>query len=507
MAMVIGLDFGNYKSFPCIITDMDEKTRLGGDIHDLLPQRMEYGIPSVFFYSQSAGVLCGELAVRNKAKPVANRVRYLKRHLGEPLELDGKMLSYDLAITSVIQHCVRAANEQLSAGFQSTTNLISLSYPASYTKAQLMHLKGLAEKATLADGRHVKVYGTIAEPAAAALDYLATSASASERKDSTVLVYDLGGGTFDLALVSVYPNGRKNKVGETYYYDVLATRGLGNLGGKDFDEVMYHILEGKFNVPLRPVHREELRNLSESTKIDLTDDDDTVVELGYGDDYLTAHVTKAEFEAAAKPLLQRTIDATKEMLSEHPEQKPDIIVLTGGASRMPMVKNAMVAALGEYRDRIKAYRPERSIAYGAARYGTTEENIVQQRVMYDIGIRYFSSTEDKMGFVQTLIPAGTFLPVPGEYRGALTLYDNSRYLKFSVREAIKTHPDINAPESDFVEIMYVTLDFETQVPAGTRAEVRVGIDSQGIVTVEARDPKKPGNPPVSNHVELKNLSR
>ena len=374
MSIVIGLDFGNYKSFPCFITDMDENTRLGGEIYDLLPPTQEYGIPSVFFYSQNVGTLCGELAVRGRARPIENRIHNLKRHLGEPLELDGKMLSYDMAITSVIQHCIRSANKQLSAGFQCTTNLVSLSYPASYTKAQLMHLKALAEKATLADGRPVKVYGTIAEPAAAALDYLATSAS--ERKNSTVLVYDLGGGTFDLALVSVYPDGRKNKAGETYYYDVLATRGLGNVGGKDFDEIMYQLLEKKFNVPLKPVHRETLKTMAESAKIELTDDEETIVELSYGDDFLTASVTRAEFEAAAKGLLQKTVDATQEMLSEHPDQKPDIIVLTGGASRMPMVKNALMAALGEYRDRILAYRPERSIAYGAARYGIDEENTV-----------------------------------------------------------------------------------------------------------------------------------
>ena len=374
MSIVIGLDFGNYKSFPCFITDMDENTRLGGEIYDLLPPTQEYGIPSVFFYSQNVGTLCGELAVRGRARPIENRIHNLKRHLGEPLELDGKMLSYDMAITSVIQHCIRSANKQLSAGFQCTTNLVSLSYPASYTKAQLMHLKALAEKATLADGRPVKVYGTIAEPAAAALDYLATSAS--ERKNSTVLVYDLGGGSFVLALVSVYPDGRKNKAGETYYYDVLATRGLGNVGGKDFDEIMYQLLEKKFNVPLKPVHRETLKTMAESAKIELTDDEETIVELSYGDDFLTASVTRAEFEAAAKGLLQKTVDATQEMLSEHPDQKPDIIVLTGGASRMPMVKNALMAALGEYRDRILAYRPERSIAYGAARYGIDEENTV-----------------------------------------------------------------------------------------------------------------------------------
>ena len=123
---VIGLDFGNYNSFTCYISDFDEGTEL------------KNGIPSVFFHSKKIGTLCGEDAVRNRAKPVENRKRYLKRHLGEKMTLDGgdTTIPYDEAITEVIQHCVRKANEQLKSGYQVTTNLISLSYPVTYSFAQ-----------------------------------------------------------------------------------------------------------------------------------------------------------------------------------------------------------------------------------------------------------------------------------------------------------------------------------------------------------------------------------
>ena len=172
---VIGLDFGNYNSFTCFISNFNEGTKIGGIVYDLVPPELKNGIPSVFFHSKKIGTLCGEDAVRNRAKPVENRKRYLKRHLGDTMTLDdgNTTISYDVAITEVIQHCVRKANEQLKSRFQVTTNLISLSYPASYTFAQRQRLIELAEKATLTDGTKVKVYGTIAEPAAAALDYLA----------------------------------------------------------------------------------------------------------------------------------------------------------------------------------------------------------------------------------------------------------------------------------------------------------------------------------------------
>ena len=128
---VIGMDFGNCYSFLSYISDFDGKTRLGGNVHDLLPGGLNEGIPSVFFYSKAAGTLCGETAVRGRAKPVQNRINRLKRHLGETMTLDGREISYDEAITEVIQHCVRFANKKLQSGWQMTTNEIALSYPAT----------------------------------------------------------------------------------------------------------------------------------------------------------------------------------------------------------------------------------------------------------------------------------------------------------------------------------------------------------------------------------------
>lgn len=245
---IIGLDFGNFNSFACFISDFEITKRMGGMVHDLLPPRLQEGIPSVYFYSRRVGEkLVGENAVRPRAVPLQNRLRYLKRHLGETTQLDGMTISYDEAITDVIQHCIRSANKQLHDGWQMTTNLVSLSYPAAYTCTQKQRLIELAEKATLEDGTNIKVYGTIAEPAAAALDYLAEFAKSN--KDTTVLTYDLGGGTFDLGLVSVYPKGRKNRYGYTYYYDIINARGISKLGGAEFDDVIFRILSSKVRVP------------------------------------------------------------------------------------------------------------------------------------------------------------------------------------------------------------------------------------------------------------------
>ena len=504
---VIGLDFGNYNSFTCFISDFDKGTKMGGIVHDLLPQGLNEGIPSVFFYSKKIGTLCGEDAVRNRAKPVENRVRYLKRHLGEKIVFDNEntTISYDTAITEVIQHCVRKANEQLKNGYQVTTNLISLSYPATYTFAQRQRLIELAEKATLTDGTKIKVYGTIAEPAAAALDYLAEFSK--NTKETTVLVYDLGGGTFDLALVSVYPSGKRSASGNIYYYDIINTRGLAKVGGSEFDEIMFNLLVKKFNVPLKPAIKNTLRTLAETVKIDLSSDTYAEPEVLYNDDYLSARVTRREFETASGDLLMKTISATKEILNDHPNQQPEFILLTGGASQMPMVQRELEAQLPKYKGKIMYFRPSRAIAYGAARFGTSEINtsIVQPRTSYDLGLKFVRTSEDEKGYISTLIKAGTQIPCMGDYVTGYTV-TKTRYLQYRVYESINSHPNQERVDEDYKEIMSVSIDYGREVPEGTPSEARLGINRLGLLTIEARATDEPGRPLMNNNIQLKNLS-
>lgn len=513
MKPIIGLDFGNFNSFACFISDFDIGTRMGGTVHDLLPARLQEGIPSVYFYSKRVGeTLLGENAVRPRAVPLQNRLRYLKRHLGETTRLDGMTISYDQAITDVIQHCIRSANKQLHDGWQMTTNMVSLSYPATYTFAQRQRLIELVEKATLEDGTKVKVYGTIAEPAAAALDYLAEFAKSN--KDTTVLTYDLGGGTFDLGLVSVYPQGRKNRDGYTYYYDIINTRGISKLGGAEFDDVMFRLLSGKVRVPLNPNTTATLKNLAETTKVELSTSTKEIPQLYAGDDYIDMPITRREFEEASRDLLMRTIEETKKILQDHPNQQPEIILLTGGASQMPMVQRKMEKALPQFKNKIIYFRPSRAIAYGAARFGTAEGNpdvtlpgakgsIVQQRIMYDIGIRYFDENEDL--FIFKFLNAGTQIPCVSDTE-ASTQHEEGRYSGFHVFEAIVHNPDNKEIDRDYTEIMSVSVDHGRVVPKGYPNEARMKIDEKGLLTIEARDASSPDLPFTKATVELKNLS-
>ena len=507
MQPIIGFDFGNFNSFTCFILDFDTNTRMSGMVYDLLPPRLDEGIPSVYFYSKRVGEsLVGENAVRPRAVPVQNRLRYLKRHLGETITLDDRQISYDDAIVEVIQHCIRSANKKLSAGWQVTTNLVSLSYPATYTFAQRQRLIELVERATLEDNTKVKVFGTIAEPAAAALDYLAEFAKSD--KDTTVLTYDLGGGTFDLGLVSVYPKGRKNRENKTYYYDIINTRGIANLGGAEFDEVLFQLLSSKLEkeigTPLNATHITSIRSVVETTKVELSTSEEEIVQVLVDGDYVDLPITREEFETASKTLLMKTISKTRELLQDHQNQKPEVILLTGGASQMPMVQRELEKAFPEYKGKIVYFRPSRAIAYGAARFGTAEwseeldvknagTGVVQQRVMYDIGIRYFHGKDDIDGHIRTFIKAGTETPCESAIISS-TKVAPGRYTTFKVYEAIVQNPDSNKPDRDYTQILFVTVDHKKEVPKSHPSESKISVDAVGKLVVEARDTSKKNLP-------------
>ena len=188
MAIVIGLDLGNFNSYPSYIADLTaRRSRLGGRAVDLVPASEQQGVPSVFFYKEGKPVLAGRAATTGAAKPERNRIRYLKRSLGLPLEIDGKSVvidgrtwTYDDAIREVAQSVLREAVRELQQLTSERTNLVSLAYPATYSCAQRERLIQIVQSATTEDGTPFQVVGTIMEPAAAALDYLAQAKRTSK---------------------------------------------------------------------------------------------------------------------------------------------------------------------------------------------------------------------------------------------------------------------------------------------------------------------------------------
>lgn len=503
---VIGIDFGNVNSFPAFIMDLDERTLRGGTELTLLPAESRYnaGIPTTYFYSKRRGELYGTAAAT--ATPLANRVNLLKRKFTQKMIIDGRTVVLDDVITGMIEHIVRVANQTMQQNYRMTTNEIALAYPVEFLHSQLMHLVTLAQKATLEDGRHVKVTGTIREPAAAALAYLGSQPLT--RQDYNVLVYDLGGGTFDISSVTAHLKTPISN-GVIDHYDVLGMDGL-KIGGWEFDEAMYELFAKKTKERPGENRKDAWMIEAERVKIALSNQEEEYLNLSdlKGEPY-DINITRTEYEKAVQSLVDQTITCVESLLARPGIPEPDLILLTGGQSQMPMIQRTLAERLPRFSQRIQVFKPQHAIAFGAARYGILEppvpekkvpfpvpydpeRNKVIRRTMFDIGLR---GVRDSNGVarVDTIIPSGTMLPTgnPNAWRtygiGSSRRYDHS-----IVVEAKKINPDIYNQEGDYNEITAATLDFGREMPEGTRVEICLYVDNTNLLHLYERDPRNPG---------------
>lgn len=378
MTYVMGLDLGDRYSYASTVVGMDERRSGGTELTLMDPDiDKQVGVPSRFFYDGGVSgdpLVCRELD-RYDIDETAG-VGMLKRHINESFEMGGRTFAYRDAVTRVAQHVARMANESLLEQRQATTRLVSLAYPATFSSADRRALVGAVEGATLEDGRHVEVVGTIMEPAAAALEYLARRDPGGGAR--TVLVYDLGGGTFDATALTAYPEGEEGPGGARYFYREHLTEGIPDLGGEDFSAALRGIVERAVDEsgeshPSGQGYRNELERVTREAKHALsTAESFRPSVMGI----CARPVTRAEFEEATRGLLRRTVEVVTGMLDRrYGWPRPETIVLTGEASKMPMVRRALGEALEPYgygeRD-IVSFRPSDAISFGASRFGVAE---------------------------------------------------------------------------------------------------------------------------------------
>ncbi len=504
--IIIGLDFGNYNSYTSFIQDLDYKSgRLGGRAASLMPSgEYQDGIPSVFFYETGAGdpLVC---QAAERARPLANQVRYLKRGLFKPLEINkkrvqikGKSWLYDDAIRVVAQEVLRQANKVLFTNYRQTTNLVSLAYPVTYSPPQVEKLIEIVESTTVMlhkqDGSEqeekVRVFGTIPEAPAAALDYLAEHESDRGTNDVTTATFDLGGGTFDAAVVRCYPKGKERPDKSVYYYDLLWQDGLSDLGGKEFTEVIAEIAERKLrdqHVSINDQQRERLHRVrAEKAKRDLTISNLTEIEIK---DDVYVEISRKEFEEASRHLVQRMVDVLGSAMHSQ-EFKPDLVLLSGGASQMPMIEEALKEAFPGWKNKIHAYRPQQAISFGAARYGITEmyrTQAVQKRTAFNLGIRLIDEEKDMKYYVYTMIAEGTAIPCSSGWDKTLYTINACSYVETDVWEAVVHSPEQYEVQRDYRKIIDYSLPFGREVPCHTKWQCRLSIDNRGIMTVESRE--------------------
>lgn len=494
---VIGMDFGNYNVYMSCILDMDPETRRGGRPYDLQSVQGQEGIPSTYLLTPSGAVKTGMATVNKRFDSRA--INLLKRRMGsrETIRLSGGQqttVEIDQAITAVAADCLRIANETLSKDFSppEKTNLVALAHPARFDPREVERLIELVEAATLPDGTHAKVVGTIAEPAAAALDYLSEDVQFGRQDKVTALTMDLGAGTYDVALVTAYPNGTRDAAGNVRYYNCIDSDGIEGLGGNEFTFALFdHATKRAGMTRVADQARSGYLSDTERAKKDLSDSPQTsIVFFDYSSgDEAELTVTREEFERCTRSLMDKIVEKTRALVNRNPCTHVDVVVVTGGGGNMPMIQRAAQEICPGVP--VRSYRPSKAISYGAARYYSEAfGEAVIRHTPTDIGIWFYVGDSDVLR-VSVCIPAGSELPF--DQRAVLkseTRSESQDSCRFRVAKARISDPDpLNADDWD--DVGKLVYRFSESVPKDTEMCTLLSIDQLGRLHIECWAPDRP----------------
>lgn len=349
MEQVFGIDLGT--TYSCI-AQVDEY----GKPVVLANFENERTTPSVVFFEDDGSVIVGNEAKNMLKTDPQKVVSFIKRNMGDPnfLFIHNETQYKPEEISSfILKKLVKDASEKV--GFEIKDVVITC--PAYFGINEREATKIAGEIAGL------NVKSIINEPTAAALTY-----GIDQVQDQTVLVYDLGGGTFDITMIQVKPQA----------IDVVVTGGDHNLGGKNWDNALMSYFADRFkeetgiedDIFSNPETSGDLQINAESAKKTLSQRDKTKVNVLYGTDRVTVEVTKEKFNEITQDLAERTIMLTKQMLEDASKKgftTFDKILLVGGSTRMPQIKEILEQNFPN--TSIESFDPDESVAKGAAIYG------------------------------------------------------------------------------------------------------------------------------------------
>ncbi|HWU19901.1 MAG TPA: Hsp70 family protein, partial [Nocardioides sp.] len=329
MARAVGIDLGTTNSVVAVLE--------GGEPTVIANAEGARTTPSVVAFAKSGEVLVGEVAKRQAVTNVDRTIRSVKRHMGTDwaVDIDGKDFTPQQISAFVLQKLKRDAEAYLG---ETVTDAV-ITVPAYFNDAQRQATKEAGEIAGLNVARIVN------EPTAAALAY-----GLDKGEDQTILVFDLGGGTFDVSLL---------EIGEGVV-EVKATSGDNHLGGDDWDQRIVDWMVKKFkdangvDLAADKIAAQRLQEAAEKAKIELSSSSDTTIHLPYithgenGPLHFEERLTRSEFQKITADLLDRTKAPFQSVLKDAGVKVSDIdhVVLVGGSTRMPAVTDVVKDLLG-----------------------------------------------------------------------------------------------------------------------------------------------------------------
>jgi len=490
MSKIIGIDLGTTNSCVAVIEGQQQK----------VIENAEGGrtTPSVIAYTDKDEVLVGMPAKRQSVTNPENTLYAIKRLIGRTFDdkvvkKDADMVPYKIVKADNGDAWVEAANKKLAPpqvaaevlkkmkktaedylGHEVKEAVITV--PAYFNDAQRQATKDAGKIAGL------DVKRIINEPTAAALAY----GLDKHKGDSTVAVYDLGGGTFDISIIEI------SDVDGEHQFEVLSTNGDTFLGGEDFDLRLIDYFvdqfkqESGFDLKSDPLALQRLKEAAEKAKIELSSADQTEVNLPYitadssGPKHFVHKVTRAKLESLVEDLVDRSLEPLKVALTDAKLSKSEIseILLVGGQTRMPLVQKKVAEFFGK--EARKDLNPDEAVAVGAAIQGSVLSGDTTDVLLLDV--TPLTLGIETLGGVSTpLIEKNTTIPTQKSQTFS-TAEDNQTAVTVHVIQGERTQASQNKSLGQFN-----LADIPPAQRGTPQIEVSFDLDANGILNVSAKD--------------------